>query len=81
MDPSITSPRYSMLGLGVYERVHPTTHIRVRLCTDVTTEKLAPLAWLTMYGSVTWVFSSLSVITERTPKTTKAVAPSDEDMI
>jgi hypothetical protein len=34
-----------------------------------------------MYGSVTWVFSSLSVTTERTPKTTKAVAPSEDDMV
>jgi hypothetical protein len=32
-----------------------------------------------MYGSVTWIFSSFSVITETTPKTTKAVVPNDDN--
>jgi hypothetical protein len=37
-----------------------------------------------MYGSVTWIFNSFNVITETTPKTTKAVGPNegwrDKDM-
>lgn len=32
----------------------------------------------TMYGSVTWIFNSFNVITEITPKTTKAVAPNED---
>jgi hypothetical protein len=33
-----------------------------------------------MYGSVTRIFSSLSVITDRTVKTMKAVEPNEEDI-
>lgn len=32
----------------------------------------------TMYGSVTWMFNSFNVITETTPKITKAVAPNED---
>ena len=83
-DPSRTSPHCSMPGPGGRERARPdraqTNQKRGQRVTDANPKNRGR----TMYGSVTWTFNSFNVITETTPKTTKAVAPSedwgDEDM-